>query len=240
MMNVHVCNIGIRSIHGKELLGHLSFHHEYERSQEYRNFDRIDDEPMEFEWNIFPGFKTLQLSQEVKSLLLRLGETPKNFTGRIVFMSMFNDISCGSKDNEKRIGVQCSIRFSYLRNDLKKWYTISADSPQGEWDRVAELMMIKFGERGHPVFRATSSLSRGTLQSKGGGKLSIHFCADGETIETVFRTIISVNQLSLNGAVAEMYEEYETFHDRTGQPVVGGQSRSSFVPRLIKTEVPLD
>ena len=47
-------------------------------------------------------------------------------------------------------------------------------------------MMIKFGDSGHPVFRATSPLSRGTLQSKRGGKSSIHFCADGETIETVF------------------------------------------------------
>ena len=50
--------------------------------------------------------------------------------------------------------------------------------------------MIRFGESGHPVFRATSPLSRGTLESKGGGKLSVHFCADGETIETVFRTIM--------------------------------------------------
>ena len=56
---------------------------------------------MEFEWNIFPGFNTLQLSEEVKRLLLRLDETPENFTGRIIFMSMFNDISCGSIDNEK-------------------------------------------------------------------------------------------------------------------------------------------
>ena len=40
-------------------------------SQNYRNIDRIDGEPMEFEWNIFPGFNTLQLSEEVKSLLLR-------------------------------------------------------------------------------------------------------------------------------------------------------------------------
>ena len=53
--------------------------------QNHRNFDRIDGE--EFEWNIFPGFNTLQLSQEVKSLLLRLNETPENFTKRIVFMS---------------------------------------------------------------------------------------------------------------------------------------------------------
>ena len=73
----------------------------FKSSPEYRNFDRIDGEPMEFEWNIFPGFNTLQLSQELKSLLLRLDETPENFTGRIIFMSMFNDISWGSRDNEK-------------------------------------------------------------------------------------------------------------------------------------------
>ena len=69
-------------------------------SSKFRNFDRIDGEPVEFEWNIFPGFNTVQLNEEVKSLLLRLGETPDNFTGRNPFMSMFNDISCGTKDNE--------------------------------------------------------------------------------------------------------------------------------------------
>ena len=53
---------------------------------------------MEFEWNIFPRHNTLQLNEEVKRLLLRLDETPENFTGRIIFMSLFNDISCGSKD----------------------------------------------------------------------------------------------------------------------------------------------
>ena len=43
---------------------------------------------------------------------------------------------------------------------------------QGDWDRVAELMMIKFSDSGIPVFRATSPLCRGTHKSKGGGKLS--------------------------------------------------------------------
>ena len=84
------------------------------------------------------------------------------------------------------------------------------------------MMMLTFAESGHPVFRATSPLSRVQLKSKGGGKLSIHYCADLETIKIVFRTIASVNQLSLYGAVAEMCEENETLHDRTGQPVVGG------------------
>ena len=39
----------------------------FKSSSVYRSFDRIDGEPMEFEWNIFPGFNTLQLSEEVKS-----------------------------------------------------------------------------------------------------------------------------------------------------------------------------
>ena len=51
--------------------------------------------------------------------------------------------------------------------------------------------------------------------------MSIHYCADQETIETVFRTITSVNQLSLYGAVAEMCEEYPSYHDRTGETRCG-------------------
>ena len=105
---------------------------------------------------------------------------------------------------------------------------------------MAEKMMVILAESGHPIFRATSPLSRAQLKSKGGGKLSIHYCADLDTIKTVLRTIISVNQLSLYGAVSKMCEEYESFHDRTGQPVMRGQSSSSFVPSVIKTEVPLD
>ena len=83
-------------------------------------------------------------------------------------------------------------------------------------------------------------LSRGALKSKGGGKLSIHFCADGDTIETVFRTIISVNQLSIYGAVSELREEYTSCHVRTGETFLAGQSDPLFVPKssLMKTPTP--
>ena len=105
---------------------------------------------------------------------------------------------------------------------------------------MAERMVLELAEGGHPVFRATSPLSRGRLKSKGHGKLSIHYSADLETIETFFRLIVPANQLSLYGAVAEMCEECESLHDRTVKPVVGGQSSSSFVTSVIKTDVPLD
>ena len=63
-------------------------------SQSYRTIDRIDGEPMEFEWNIFPGFNIFQLCDRISDLLSSIGQTPETFTGRILFMSMFNDISC--------------------------------------------------------------------------------------------------------------------------------------------------
>ena len=67
-------------------------------------------------------------------------------------------------------------------------------------------------------------------RSKGGVKLSIHFCADGDTIETVFRTIISVNQLSTHGAVSDLCEEYSSCQTRTGRPVLAEQSDPLFAP----------
>ena len=120
----------------------------------------------------------------------------------------------------------------------KKWYSTYDSKPQGEWDRVAEQMMMEFSESGHPVFRATSPLSRGTLKSRGGGQLSIHYCADSGTIETVFRTIISVNQLSIYRAVSNLCEECKTCHVRTGRPVLAGHSDPLFVPSVMKTILP--
>ena len=112
------------------------------------------------------------------------------------------------------------------------------DSPQGFWDNIAERMLLEFAESGCPIFRATTSLSRGQLRSKGHGKLSIHYAADLETVETMFRIIVSANQLSLYGAVANMCEEYESHHDGSGRPdKVMGQS---IVLSEIKTEVPLE
>ena len=79
----------------------------------------------------------------------------------------------------------------------KKWYSMEENSPQGIWDHIAEKMLLEFAESGCPIFRATTTLSRGQLRSKGHGKLSIHFAATQAAIETVFRIIVSVNHLSL-------------------------------------------
>ena len=107
----------------------------------------------------------------------------------------------------------------------KKWYSMGENSPQGAWDHIADEMLLEFAESGHPTFRASTPLSRGSLKSKGHGKLSIHVTADYPTIETVFRITISVNQLSIYGAVAAICEEFESHQDGSGEPeILMGQS----------------
>ena len=201
------------------------------------------------QWNssgIFPRIHHIAALQQSPRVPVKNERRTRRFTGRVIFMSMFNDISLGSAEHKQECESSAKLvsiyaiwfspgKWSFLGpGSEKKWYSTFECKPQGEWDRVAELIMLKFAESGHPVFRATSAVSRGTLKSKGGGKLSIHFCADQGTIETVFRTI-SVNQLSIYGAVAEMCEECKTCHVGTGRPVLAGQSDPLFVPSVMKT-----
>ena len=167
----------------------------------YRDYDGINGEPTEFEWNIFPGFTTLQLCGKVTDLLSNLGETPQTFTGRILFMSMFNDISCDRKGNKEECVANAKVVTIFSRKfgigqwsfigpgSEKKWYSLEENSPQGIWAHIADEMLLEFAESGHLIFRATTPLSRRSLKSRGHGKLSIHYCADQKTIETMFRII---------------------------------------------------
>ena len=112
---------------------------------------------------------------KVQEFVSKMSEAPEDFTGRIIFMSMFNDITWRSKDNEQECELSAQLvsiyanrfspgRWSFLGpGSEKKWYSTHESKPQGEWDGVEELMMITFSESGHPVFRSTSPLSRGTL-----------------------------------------------------------------------------
>ena len=183
----------------------------------------------------------MQLFDKISDLLSKLGQTPETFTGRILFMSMFNDISCDRKGDKDeclknanfvktfagRFGIG---QWSFTgRSSDKKWYS-SENSPQGAWDNIADEMLLEFAESGHPIFRATTPLSKGQLKSKGRGKHSIHFTADQDTVDTIYRIILSVNQLGVCGAVAAICAEFR-------QPVIlGGQS---IVLGEVKAETPV-
>ena len=214
----------------------------------YRDYDAITGESTEFEWNIFAGFTTLQLCDKINDLLSSLGQTPESFTGRILSMSMFNDISCEGKGNKQQCLKDADFVKTFAKRfgtgqwsfigprSEKKWYP-SENSPQGAWNHIAEENLLKFAESGHPIFRSTTPLSRGRLKSKGKGKVSIHFSADTDTVDTIYRIILSVNQLSVYGAVAAICDEYEGHQDSTGQPVI--LVEQSIVLGEVKAETPL-
>ena len=84
----------------------------------YRDYDAINGESTEFEWNIFPAFTTLQLCDKISDLLSSMGQTPESFTGGILFMSMFNDIFCDRYDNKDECSRNACIVKTFLREDL--------------------------------------------------------------------------------------------------------------------------
>ena len=101
----------------------------FKDSPQYRTLDTIDGEPMEFEWNIFPGFTTLQLINKVFELLSRLSVAPEKFTGRIIFMTIFNDILWRSEDNEQECNANATLCL-YMQKDSQQDFGHSSDLDQ--------------------------------------------------------------------------------------------------------------
>ena len=187
---------------------------EWITSSQSRDFDGIDGEPTKFEWNIFPGFDTLQVCDKVKSLLSKLGETSENFTGRMKFY-FYVDVQrhfLWNKRQWTRKSVKRSTRIFVCKKIWSRTMVI-----HWSWFRKEEVfyerrqstrnlgqiggkMLIEFEESGHPTFRATTPLARCFLKSKGHGKLSIHFATVQETIETLFRISVCKSAQSLRSS----------------------------------------
>ena len=64
----------------------------YLENRYLKDLNRIDGEPMEFEWKIFPGFITLGILEEIQKLMTGVQCEPETFKDRIIFMSLYNDI----------------------------------------------------------------------------------------------------------------------------------------------------
>ena len=185
----------------------------------FSELTRIEGKPMEFEWKIFPGLTTVGILNMVQFLMGQLQCEPENFTGRIIFMSKFNDIVWDAKGNDELCVNNSKTIKEYAERFLRghwsflgpgseeKWYGTYTDKPNGSWDRTAEKMPLNFAETAHPVFRGTGALERGDKRSKGSGRKSIHFNGSTKNIELLLQMVISVNLLSIYGAVADMIEE---------------------------------
>ena len=81
-------------------------------------------------------------------------------------------------------------------------------------------MLTNFAGSAHPIFRGT--LERGELRSKGRGKTSIHFNGN-QNIELLLQIVMSVNQLSVNGAVADVVDGLPVGQRAVGKPKAPNQ-----------------
>ena len=115
----------------------------YLKNRFLKDLNRIDGEPMEVEWTIFPGFTALGILEEIQNFMIELQCEPEQFEGRIIFMSMYNDIiwENGEKQNycianAHRV-TEYARRFtrghwSFLgRGSEKKWYGTHVNKPDG-------------------------------------------------------------------------------------------------------------
>ena len=202
---------------------------------------------MEFEWKISPGFSAMAILTESQKMMEQLQCEPENFKGRIIFMSMFNDILWDAKGNDELCANNSKTIEEYAKRfpcghwsflqpgSEKKWYGTYDGKPDGSWNRTTDKMLQNFKDPGHPIFRCASTLERGQWRSKGGGKTTIDFNGSTENIELLLQMVISINQLSLHGAVADMIEELPVNQRALGKPVASGQLDK----QKILTQLPL-
>ena len=100
---------------------------------------------------------------------------PEQFQGRIIFMSMYNDIVWGEKENEELCVCEFPNRSRLCKNIRARMLVVSSarirkevvrnSYVQTEWKMGScrGEMMINFSESGHLAFRGCSALARGDL-----------------------------------------------------------------------------
>ena len=134
-------------------------------------------------------------------------------------------------------------RWSFLGPGSEtKWYSTNKERPGGKWDRVAELMMIKFGERGHPVF---PSHRVHCLEERSKAKEVDNYLYT--SVPMVIRLKLFFEQLflSISSVSTEQSQicvrKYGSCQTSTGRPVLAEQSDPLLAPAnlLIMTPRPL-
>ena len=132
-------------------------------SRQYREMDRIDGEPMEFEWTLFPGFTTLQIlvgdseNDDWHDVRTWAGPRTNYLHGNVKRQCMVRNRKprslCCEFSFDCRLCLKIRARTLFLGLGLeKKWYGTHIYKPNVEWDDVADIMMINFSESGRPVF----------------------------------------------------------------------------------------
>ena len=186
-------------------------------------------------------FTTLQLISKVQEFMTKMGD-PSQLKGQLIFMSMFNDISWKSEDNERECNSNATLVSIFAKKDSQQDVGHSSELDQ---KRGGILLTMKDHKE-----NGTESLNRWWSDSERAdtqfSEPRVHCPEERSKAKEVendqyisvpmgirlklLRTIISVNQLSIYGAVLDVCEEYGTCQTRTERLVVAGQADPLFEP----------
>ena len=204
----------------------------FQNSLQQREMDRIDGEPMEFEWKKFPGFTTVQILAEIQNMMTEIKCEPEQFQGRIVFMSMYNDTVWREKGN-KELCIANSInvadyarrfapgQWSFLGPGSEtKWYESHTYKPNACVSRIQCLRKRRFEEQRKR--KRCPYISMAATNRPNG-----------------VRTSIFVNQLSIYVAVTDMCEELaweiSKCSEGTERPEAPNDSETMVMPTELTT-----
>ena len=144
----------------------------------FRELQGLNGEPIEFEWKNCPGCSALQLLRTVPKDLEGKHITPEEFSDRIIFMSMFNDIDVDKRGNEDTCALTSEAIRDYASKfkdghwaflgpgEENKWCHDYEYNHGGKWDFRASKTVDDFENSGHPVLKGISPLGRGILKKK--------------------------------------------------------------------------
>ena len=137
--------------------------------ESFRDYDGINGERNEFEWNIFQGFTSLQLCGKINDLLSDLGENTRNFHRKdSLYVDVQRHFLVTRKGMKKNMWQMLKVVSTLTRkfgvgqwpfidpDSEKKWYSEEENSSQGALDHIADKMLLEFAESGCPIFRATT------------------------------------------------------------------------------------
>ena len=168
-----------------------------------------------------PGFTTLGILDEIPKMMAESKCDPEQFKGRIIFMWMYNDIDGETEETENCIANALRITECARRFTQGHWSFLG---PGSQRENGTEPVPTNRMENGIKLLKGwCSTLPKADIlyfvsaapwkeenwKSKGKGVKTIHFNCSEETIEVILRTIISFNQLSVHGAVADLCKENE-------------------------------
>ena len=125
----------------------------------------IDGEPIEIEWNIFPGFTSIEKLWHIQKNLNARQIHPDQFEGRMMCMSMFNDIDWTKKghadvclSNAREVSDYAKVfqrgHWPFLGpGDEEQWYGTCKTSQKGngtstpiKWLNYSHRVVIPYSE----------------------------------------------------------------------------------------------